>query len=174
MSFDLGNYRDVADRMGDLFDKYPDGRLRGSYEVVTIGDRVFIAYTAECYRSEDDTKPAIGVAWEPFPGRTPYTKDSELQNAETSAWGRAILAAGASTTKHGIASRDEVRNRQAEPKRPRFGKAQAKTLLLELVGKDQAAEAWMFGSADDWTDFSEAGVRELAKRWQERPMGDGS
>jgi hypothetical protein len=54
------------------------------------------------------------MAWEVFPGRTPYTRGSELQNAETSAWGRAIIAVGASDSKRGIASREEVRNRQAE------------------------------------------------------------
>jgi hypothetical protein len=49
-----------------------------------------------------------------FPGRTPYTKGSELQNAETSAWGRAIVAVGAADTKKGIASSEEVRNRRGE------------------------------------------------------------
>jgi hypothetical protein len=50
------------------------------------------------------------LAWEVIPGKTPYTKDSEVQNAETSAWGRAIVAVGAATAKK-IASREEVRNR---------------------------------------------------------------
>lgn len=58
--------------------------------------------------------PGIGVAWEPFPGRTPYTKDSELMNAETGAWGRAIMAALAADAKKGIASAQEVRNRSAD------------------------------------------------------------
>ena len=46
--------------------------------------------------------------------RSSFTKDSELQNAETAAWGRAIVAVLASDTKEGIASREEVRNRQTE------------------------------------------------------------
>ena len=37
-----------------------------------------------------------------------------MQNAETAAWGRAIVAVLASDTKEGIASREEVRNRQTE------------------------------------------------------------
>jgi hypothetical protein len=54
------------------------------------------------------------MAWEIFPGRTPYTRGSELQNAETSAWGRAIIAVGAADAKRGIASRQEVEARRAE------------------------------------------------------------
>ena len=45
---------------------------------------------------------------------TPYTKNSELQNAETSAWGRAIVAVLAADTRKGVASRSEVEARQAE------------------------------------------------------------
>jgi hypothetical protein len=37
-----------------------------------------------------------------------------LQNAETSAWGRAIVAALAADTRAGVASADEVHNRQRE------------------------------------------------------------
>jgi hypothetical protein len=123
VSFDLGDYKEVSERVADLFEKHPDARLRPAnpeqpFQVVVIGDKTFIAYAAECYRSDDDKNPSIGVAWEPFPGTTPYTKNSELQNAETSAWGRAIIAAGASTARQGIASAGEVRNRRAESGQP--------------------------------------------------------
>lgn len=75
---------------------------------------VFIVYTAAAYRGSDDAKPGIGTAWEPYPGQTPYTSGSELMNAETSAWGRAIVAALAADAKRGVSSREEVRNRAAE------------------------------------------------------------
>jgi hypothetical protein len=38
-----------------------------------------------------------------------------MQNAETAAWGRAIVAALAADTKKGIASSEEIRNRQVDP-----------------------------------------------------------
>jgi hypothetical protein len=115
----LGDYVDVASRIVEFRNKYPNGSLQPAnldkpYEVVTIGDRVFIAYVAAAYRTPDDQRPGIGTAYEPFPGRTPYTKDSELQNAETAAWGRAIMAALAADSRKGIASAEEVRNRVAE------------------------------------------------------------
>lgn len=122
MAFDskgLESYNDVASRMQEFFTKHPEGTLQPAdaaqpFRVETIGDRTFIVYTAAAYRTPDDPRPGIGVAWEPFPGRTPYTRDSEVQNAETSAWGRAILAVGAADTRKGVASREEVANRRAD------------------------------------------------------------
>lgn len=112
-------YVDVAARIVEFRDKYPNGSLQPAnldqpFTVQTIGDQTFIAVVAAAYRTPDDPKPGIGMAYEQFPGRTPYTKGSELMNAETSAWGRAIVAALAADTKRGIASAHEVRNRQAE------------------------------------------------------------
>jgi hypothetical protein len=152
VSFDLGDYKEVSERIVDLFEKHPDASLRPAnpdepFKVVTIGDKVFIAYAAACYRTPDDPHPAIGVAWEPFPGKTSYTKDSELQNAETSAWGRAIIAAGASTAKGGVASATEVRNRQADDGReegpaPKGGGKRCSVCEKPLAG----SKAVMFGS----------------------------
>jgi hypothetical protein len=85
--------------------------LRGEGEPT---EDTFIVYTAAAYRTPHDTRPGIGVAWEVFPGSTPYTAGSEVMNAETSAWGRAIVAVLASDSKRGVSSREEVRNRRAE------------------------------------------------------------
>jgi hypothetical protein len=117
--FQLGDYNDVPSRIAEAREKWPDGRLRPvnphqPYAVQEIGNATFVVYTAAFYRTADDPLPGIGVAWEPFPGKTPYTKDSELQNAETSAWGRAIVAALQADAKKGVASAEEVRNRHAD------------------------------------------------------------
>jgi len=107
------DYIDVATRIVDFRTKHPEGSLQQvRYEVLEVGGRTFLAFTAAAYRTPDDERPGIGTAWEPIPGPTPFTRDSELQNAETAAWGRAIVAALAADTKHGIASSEEVRNRQ--------------------------------------------------------------
>src|SRR5215469_5095406 len=133
MSYDesrLDDYVDVATRIADFRAKHPGGYLAPvnpeqpyRIEEVTGTDRdgnpvtqTFIVYTA---LADDGTgRRGIGCAWEIFPARTPYTRGSELMNAETSAWGRAIIALGASDSKQGIASREEVRNRQAERDQP--------------------------------------------------------
>ena len=109
------DYIDVATRIADFRHKYPDGRLRQKeVQFLEFADKCWVVYTAEAWRTENDPAPAQGTAWEPVPGPTNFTRDSELQNAETAAWGRAIVAAMASDTKEGIASREEVRNRQRD------------------------------------------------------------
>jgi hypothetical protein len=107
----LDEYVDVAERIRQFKERWPNGSLQSRRDpfVMEVGDRTFIAYCAAAYRTEDDPRPGIGWAWEPVPGPTPFTKDSELMNAETSAWGRAIVALGFETKK--IASAEEVRNR---------------------------------------------------------------
>lgn len=111
------DYKEVAERLRDLFTKHPEASMRGSYDLLVADGKFYIAYTAECYRTPDDTAPGIGTAWEPVPGATSFTKGSELQNAETSAWGRAIIAVGASESKK-IASADEIRSSQARESAP--------------------------------------------------------
>ena len=105
MSFDLSDYVDVAERIRIFKAAYPEGSLQSEVEFVEGG----VMCQARAYRTPDDTRPGIGHAWEPIPGMTPYTKNSEVMNAETSAWGRAIVALGFETKK--IASRQEVQNR---------------------------------------------------------------
>jgi hypothetical protein len=119
MSFAEG-YVDVATRIAEFREQFPFGSLRPAdpanpYRIETTADgQQWIVVVAVAYRSDADPIPGIGMAWEQYPGRTPYTRGSELQNAETSAWGRAIVAALAADTKRGVASADEVRNRAAE------------------------------------------------------------
>lgn len=116
-------YNEVAARIVEARKKHPEGMLQpldlaNPYKIETIGEKTFIVYVAAFYRTPDDPRPGIGVAWEPFPGTTPYTKNSELMNAETSAWGRALVAAFAADTKKGIATSIDVRNREAERQAP--------------------------------------------------------
>lgn len=123
MSNFAADYVDVAERIRIFRDLYPEGSLRPAdpsrpfwvEDIPNVGPR--LVYVAAAYRHPDDPAPGIGSAWEPLPGRTPYTRDSELMVAETSAWGRAIVAALAADTKRGVASADEVRARRQEPER---------------------------------------------------------
>jgi hypothetical protein len=113
------NYNEVAARIVEARKKYPDGVLQPHdpatpYRIEKIDEKTFIVYTAAFYRTSDDPRPGIGVAWEPFPGKTNFTRDSELMNAETSAWGRALVAAFAADTKKGIATSLDVHNREAD------------------------------------------------------------
>jgi hypothetical protein len=107
----MDDYVDVAERIRQFKEQYPDGSLQTSTPwIIEVGDKTYVAVAAAAYRTPDDLRPGIGSAWEPVPGPTPFTRDSELMNAETSAWGRAIVALGFETKK--IASANEVRNLQ--------------------------------------------------------------
>lgn len=125
MSFSLDDYVTVAERIEQFREKYPEGSLQCEWHMLMVPtavkaadgtwttlDRPIIVAKAFAYRTPDDPRPGIGHAQEPIPGKTPYTKDSEIQNAETSAWGRAIVAVLAADTRKGVASRDEVAARR--------------------------------------------------------------
>ena len=107
------DYIDVAERIRDFREQYPQGSLqRVDLQFIDFAGKSWVVFTAAAYRTPDDERPGHGTAWEPVPGPTNFTRDSELQNAETSAWGRALVAVLAADTKRGVASANEVRNRQ--------------------------------------------------------------
>jgi hypothetical protein len=64
--------------------------------------------------TDTDPLPTTAYCWEPIPGRTPYTKGSEMMNASTSCLGRALGFLGMGIGKS-IASRNEVQARQPGP-----------------------------------------------------------
>lgn len=123
MSNFIDNYVDVAERIRLLKERYPEASLQPAdpsrpywiEDVPNVGQR--LVYVAACYRTPNDARPGIGMAWEPLPGLTQFTRGSELMVAETSAWGRAIVAALAADSQK-VASADEVRNRPQQPKQP--------------------------------------------------------
>lgn len=108
MAFNMDDYVDVAERLKRFREAYPNGSLQQvSVQFIDFAGKSWVVYTAAAYRSPDDTRPGHGTAWEAVPGTSNFKRDSEVMNAETSAWGRAIVAVLASDTKK-IASRNEI------------------------------------------------------------------
>jgi hypothetical protein len=118
-----------------------------------------MVYSAAAYRSPDDKLPGVGWAYEPIPGPTNFTRDSELQNAETAAWGRAMVAALAVDTKKGIASSEEVRNRQT--KTTEAPQAKAPTAKREYTEEEKACAFAVFSLIETKTT-----EEELRSAWQ--------
>jgi hypothetical protein len=106
------DYVEVSERIRQFIELYPTGSLQSEWDYVMRDGEQWLVVKAYAYRSPEDARPGIGHAWEPIPGRTPYTKGSELMNGETSAWGRACSSIGIAVHK-GIASANEVRSAQA-------------------------------------------------------------
>jgi len=108
------DYVEVAERVSLFFQKYPDGSIQADEaKIVTIGEKAFITVIARAYRTPDDPRPGIAQAWEAWPGKTNFTRDSEAMNAETSAVGRALGLLGIAS-KRSIATREDVLRRKAE------------------------------------------------------------
>ena len=114
MGFSLDNYVDVATRLRLAFEKYPDLRIQEiGREVIEMPDKsCFIRCTVSVWRDPTDPLPVIASACELYPGRTPYTKNSENEVGFTSALGRCLAFAGFSGNK-AIASREEVQAAQS-------------------------------------------------------------
>ena len=105
----MDDYVDVAERLRMFKDKYPDGSLQQeSIQFIDFAGKSWVVYTAAAYRSPDDIRPGHGTAWEPVPGKSNFTRDSETSNAETSAWGRAIIAILVADGGKRIASKQEI------------------------------------------------------------------
>lgn len=114
MAFDkksLDGYVEVNQRIIAFYEKFPEGSIQS--EIVSMTDALVVV-KAYAYRNDSDSKPGIGHSSLGIPGFTPYTKGSELENAETSAWGRALAALGFEV-KRGIASANEIANKRTEP-----------------------------------------------------------
>ncbi len=119
MAFDLKDYVDVAERLREFYAKHPNGRV--ITELVEHTD-ARVTVKALVYRESTDQEPA-GVDYSSLaiPGTTPYTRGAELENASTSATGRAIVLAGIPSKR--VASADEVAAKRTpttvpEPMRP--------------------------------------------------------
>lgn len=131
----LDDYIEVNERLAAFYAKYPNGSLQSEWELKTVGDALFIVVTAYAYRDPYDARPGMGTAWELYPGRTPFTKGSELMVGETSAWGRAIASLGFKV-KRSVASAEEVRAAEA---RRAGGNGNAPTIDAERVRRILAA-----------------------------------
>lgn len=165
----LDDYVDVAERIRIFRERYPDGALQPldpsqPFQIVEVGGQTFITYTAVAYKGPGDQLPGIAVSWEPFPGKTPYTAGSELMNAETAAWGRAIVAALAADTKK-IASLDEVRARR-EARDTGHPSAQ------EAPQEAKRPEAWP--EAEPATQPQERALYAISKKLGKLPPAKGS
>lgn len=125
MAFDLTGYKTVAQRLAEALERWPELRVQETApKIVHIGDATYIEITTWVWRGPDDPTPAVASCWERWPGTTPYTRDSEQQNASTSSLGRALGLMGLGID-HGIATADEVQLAQARQDHPANGPTRA-------------------------------------------------
>ena len=108
MSFKLDGYVTVNERLRMALERWPELRVvEERPRIVTVNDATFVEVTITVFRTPEDPVSCTASAWEPIPGKTPYTRDSEMMNASTSALGRALGLMGIGTAAS-IATADEV------------------------------------------------------------------
>lgn len=116
MTFNLDGYVDVATRIKLFYSRYPNGSLQmDKPEFVQVEGKQWVIGRSCAYRTADDERPGVGWAWEVIPGTTPYTRGSEIQNLQTSAFGRAIGALGIGIDAS-IATLDEIEHAKERQK----------------------------------------------------------
>ncbi len=100
------NYVPVAERLEKFYERFPDGRVMTQIVEHNQAEG-FVLMRAEVYRTPDDAVPAAtGHAYE-VRGESYVNKSSYIENAETSAVGRALALLGFEV-KRGLASREEM------------------------------------------------------------------
>jgi hypothetical protein len=114
-AFNLGDYVDVPTRLAEALKRWPDLRIQETKPIiVTVDNQQYVEISCTVWRDSTDLMPTVAYCWEAIPGRTPYTKGSEMMNASTSCLGRALGFLGMGIGKS-IASRNEVQARQPGP-----------------------------------------------------------
>lgn len=144
----LDGYITVAERLSRALDKWPELRVtEAPPRIITIGDSTYIEVTTTIWRSPDDPMPTQASCWEPWPGKTPFTRDSEQPNASTSALGRCLGLMGVAVDK-ALATADEVENRKADDAMPPVKVAKVGSRAKTGVSKAAQAAFDRAGGAD--------------------------
>lgn len=135
--FNLDEYVTVNERIMKFYEKYPEGRI--VTEIISWQDGI-IVMKATVYRDSNNIPAATGHAYEKE-GSSFINQTSALENAESSATGRALAMLGFEIKKS-IASYEEVANAKLnqEPKETKNNNKKIvtsanKNLLLSIASK---------------------------------------
>lgn len=156
--FNLDEYELVEDRIRRFYEDYPDGRIV-TYEMTNEEDRAkgYWVVRAMVYADHEDQHAncpkASGLAFE-VEGTAGANRTSALENAETSAIGRAL--ANADYAKGKRPSREEMTKAQAGPPVKRN---EPITVPEEFMAKlkaskklDDLTELWQEAVANGWSE----------------------
>ena len=133
MAWDLSNYETVEDRIDRFYSEHPDGSITTDIHTLTADKVIFKAsvYVA-------GVLVATGFAYEKE-GSTPVNKTSHIENAETSAIGRAL--ANYNFAKKGSRpSREEMEKVQRHESTPAKQTSASQTASVNTTGDEQGVK----------------------------------
>ena len=164
-NFDMSNYIDVKTKIQMFTTLFPEGSLQFEYKGICPHNPDMIWGIGYAYREPNDPRPGIGTAQELGVGKTSFTRGSELQNLESSCWGRAISALGIGLEK-GIATLEEVASAIDRGEAPSqvAKKAQPQRPMSVITQNEEATAAQMKFL------FSLAGGEEISDWKEERGL----
>lgn len=169
MRFNLDNYETVEARLARFWEDHPNGQIRTSMHHY---DENRVVFKAEVYRDIADTKPVATGHAEEVRDASPVNRTSHLENAETSAIGRALANWKYASKTQPRPSRQEMEKVQRMTDAPRndadlvtrFREACAKA---NLDPQDVAKEADV--DLNNLTDSAMPKLRDAFKKMQAKP-----
>lgn len=179
----LRDYNEVADRVAQFNEDYPTGRITtqiveqsvdvedvveasrssGSYRQPIA--RGYVTVRAAVYKTPESVGPdGTGHSTMLIPGITQYTRDSELENAETSAVGRALAFIGYYAKGEGLASKQEIAAKGGSSRKDSSPK---KAKEEEPRGLTDAQKKKLFASLREYApDIADDSAKRKAFVWQ--------
>ena len=156
--FNLDNYVPVHERLEQFWEKYPEGHIV-TQVVEANADSILIK--AEVYRNSDEATQLVPAATgHAFEDRNSgyVNKTSHVENAETSAIGRALANLGFEIKK-GIAIREEIQKvqraefRQSKETKPDRRAELLNTLSARLIDYNKTITdiEQDYGKSSEWT-----------------------
>ena len=127
--FNLDNYETVEDRLVKFWADHTDGRINTS---IHYYDDTRILIRAEVYFDREDVRPVATGYAEELRGASPVNRTSHAENAETSAFGRALANCGYAA-KGARPSREEMQKVQRATPMVASPKNNVNEIMDELV-----------------------------------------
>jgi len=154
--FNLEEYDLVEDRIRAFYEDYPDGRIV-THEITSLEDREqhYFVVRAEVFQDHEDQHArcpkATGLAFE-IEGGAGANKTAALENAETSAIGRALANANYASRKRPSRTEMEKAARGPQVKDPKPVPDDMKDKLAAADSEDALRELWQEAVIGGYSD----------------------